>query len=482
MSRRKRKNKITMISLLVALVLLSGFYIWYLNRDAFRSNDTETNLDADPDDTGIIATMDTELIDRILFRNESTEMTLVLEEDRWVSVDDKLRPIRQYNVQNMIRLVSEIKPTRTVDVNPEDIEQYGLISPYAYIEASQSDGKKLALSIGNRLADRQGYYAKLDGNDAIYILPLVYGNDLSHSDISMTDIEHGPNIPTSDIYHIEVLKEEGKNFELIYDPDSQYIDMPLVSWAIIKPYEETYGADTTKVTEILPSFSSFRFDSCIEYKTDDVGKYGLEEPRASILVEYNENNPGDGIIQKSFKLHVGDQDENGDYYVMKDGDSAVYIMKGFNVENMISIDAFNVLNTFISLHNISSVDKVDINIEENSYTMEIKRDVITNDKGEEETESTYYFDGIVTREKDFKELYQLLVGATIDTELNEEQEVGNHEPILTISYSITGSDQPITTKYYPYDDVFYLIDKGSPIRFVADRRKIDKIINAIKEK
>ena len=84
---------------------------------------------------------------------------------------------------------------------------------------------------------------------------------------------------------------------------------------------------------------------------------------------------------------------------MKDGDKAVYTMKAFNVERMLDIDAFSVLSTFVSLHNISSVDKIDINIEGKSYIMEIKRKTITNDEGEEEIESTSYFDGLVTTER-----------------------------------------------------------------------------------
>ena len=479
MSKRKQKNRMTTISLLVVLVLLSGFYIWYMNKDAFLSKDTEE--DAGLDNNEIVATMDSELIDKIHFKNDNADMTLVLEDDKWVSVDNKMRPIRQNNVQNMIRLVSVVRPTKIVDEQPEDLEQYGLSSPYAYIEAYQSDGKSIALSVGNRLANGQGYYAMVEGNDAVYVLPLVYGNDLSYSDLNMTDVDHGPTIPTSDIYHIQVLREEGEDFELIYDPDSSYIDIPLITWAILKPYDEIYGADNSKVSEILTNYNSFRFDNCIEYQTDDIAKYGLEEPRASILVGYNENNPGEGIIQKSFKLHVGTQDDNGDYYVMKDGDKAVYTMKAFNVERMLDIDAFSVLSTFVSLHNISSVDKIDINIEGKSYIMEIKRKTITNDEGEEEIESTYYFDGLVTTERAFKDLYQLLAAAKIDSQLQQVETVDGKEPVLTISYHIIESDQPIVSKYYVYDDVFYLIDNGGPIRFVADRRRIDKIINAVKD-
>lgn len=464
---------------MVLLAVLSGFYIWNSNRDVFHSKDNEK--DAANEASQIIASLDSEFIDRIHFKNANADMTLVLEDNIWVSLDDKLRPIKQNYVQNMVRLVSVVKTSRTVDENPENLKQYGLSSPYTYIEASQSDGKKIALSIGNKLANGQGCYAKLDGDTAVYILSTEYANKLSYSDINMTDVEHGPNITTEDIYHLELLREDGEDFELIYDPDSIYIDIPLISWAILKPYDEVYGADSTKALELLSNYSSFRFEQCIEYKADDIGKYGLDKPKASILVEYNKQNPGEDIIQNSFKLYIGDQDDNGDSYVMKDGDSAVYTMKKYYIDNMTNIDPFSVLNTFVSIHNISSVDKIDVNIEGTSYIMEIKRGYITNDEGEQETHSTYYFNGVITEERVFKDLYQLIAGAKIDSQLNKDISVSDDEPLLTISYYITDSEQPITSKYYVYDDVFYLIDKGNKIRFVADKRRIDKIMDAFRE-
>lgn len=38
MAKRKKKNQTTLISLLVVLVLLAGFYVWYLNRDKFGAS------------------------------------------------------------------------------------------------------------------------------------------------------------------------------------------------------------------------------------------------------------------------------------------------------------------------------------------------------------------------------------------------------------------------------------------------------------
>ena len=110
MAKRKKKNQKTLISLLVVLVLLAGFYVWYLNRDKFGASSQEesgTNSNSDL----VIDTMDPELVNKIHFKNEKADMTFVLEDDTWVYTEDKLRPIKQNYVQNMISLVDEIKAT-----------------------------------------------------------------------------------------------------------------------------------------------------------------------------------------------------------------------------------------------------------------------------------------------------------------------------------------------------------------------------------
>lgn len=500
MAKRKKKNQTTLISLLVVLVLLAGFYVWYLNRDKFGASSQEES-GANSNSDLVIDTMDPELVNKIHFKNEKADMTFVLEDDTWVYTEDKLRPIKQNYVQNMISLVDEIKADRLVNEKPEDIKQFGLETPFAYIEAYQSDGKRVAISIGNKVTGGQGYYAMVEGREPVYIFPTIYGTYLSYSDANMTQVEHGPNIESNDIYHLEVLQKDGDDFELIYDPDSVYhiAGTPFLSWAILKPYEEVYSAESSKVSDLLANYSNFNFLSCIEYDSKDFAGYGLEEPRASVFIEYYEQyteeldepetdpDTGEEITtrtvteEKSFRLFIGDTDDNGDYYVRKDGDNAVYTMNDTIVDKMLNIDTFSILSTFVNIYNIETVNKIDIEIEGKPYSMEITKKTVTNEEGEEEEEKTYYYNGDVVEEDVFKKVYQAMIGAKLDSQLNKEVSVDGLEPVLTLSYHVEGISEPFTTSYYPYDESFYLIDSGQTIRFVADRRKIDKIIDAIKE-
>lgn len=502
MAKRKKKNQITLISLLLALVLLTGFYVWYMNRDKFGGSGNLADEDSESDEEAslIIADMDLDLVNTIYYKNENADMTFVLEDERWKLEADKNRPINQDYIRNMLNLVDQVKADRLVHENPEDLEQYGLLEPYASLELVQSDGNGVKLSLGNEISGGQGYYAKIEGNDAVYILPNIYKTHLSHSDAQMTYVEDGPSITSNNIYHIEVLQRDGEDFELIYDPDSKYhkVGNPMLAWAILKPYEEVYSADSSKVSEILDNFDSFDFLTSIEYQTEEFDKYGLEEPSASVLVDYYEqytkpleepvtdSDTGEEITEetiteeKSIKIYIGDKDDSGDYYVRKDGDKAVYTMKATSIDGMLNVDAFSIFSPFISIHNIDTVDRIDIDISGKSYTMEIKRETIVNEDDEEEVKESYYYNGILVEEDVFKDVYQDIIGAKYDTQLKEPASAEGLELILTISYHLN-TGETYSTNYYPYDDSFYLVDNGNVIRFTTDKRNIDGIIKSVHE-
>ncbi len=496
MSGRKRKNLISLVSLLVLLALVIGFYIWYVNKGKSKEDDDVSEK------TIQIETMDTDLINEIHYKNQNVDMTLVKEDGVWIYQEERERPIGKAYVNNIINVIDRINVSRIISENPEDLGKYGLSSPRAVITAKQSDGKTVTLMIGKKSSAGEGHYVKLGNADTVYLMKNIPESYISYTLIDMTDIEHGPSIESNNIYHLEVLQKDKDDFEVIYDPDLKYYKTTALfisSWAILKPYDVVYAADLDAVSKLLANYSSFNFKSCVDYAATDFAQYGLDDPQASIFIEYYEQveveldepevdpETGEEITTKtdteerSFKLLIGNQNEDGDYYVRKDGDDAVYVMSASNVKNKLNVDAFSTLSKFVHIHNIDSVDKVEINVGGTLYTMSMERETTTDDEGKEEINTTYYYNGKVVDEDTFKDVYQVVIGAKIDRELKEPVTVDGIEPVVTVSFYTTKYDEPFTTSYYPYDDSFYLIDTGGQIRFVADKRKIDALIKAVQE-
>lgn len=505
MSKGKRRNAVTLILLLLALGILIGFYVWYKNRGTGSKDNTAGTEDGLGVSEGTeakipLATMDPDLITILFFTNKDADMKLVLTEGVWKSESEPDRPINQDYVKNMLNIIDDVKAERLVNDAPSDLSEYGLSEPSVYLQAEQSDGKALTLKIGDESAGGEGYYALVNGKKTVYLLDITFGTGLAYSDTDMTYVEDGPTISAENIYHIDVLKKEGDNFELLYDPENKLDVTGLFPWVILKPYEEGYPADGSKVSEILPNYASFNFITCVDYSGKDLSIYGLADPAASVFVEYYEyytqtlekpeTNPetGEEITEKTyyddknFKIYIGNPDNTGNYYVKKEGSDAVYTIKLEEIDTMLQTDAFNLLSSFVSIFNIGKIDRIDIEIENKPYTMEIKRETEKNTDGEDETKATYYYNGEIVEEEVFKDVYQIMVSAGYDTEIKEEVGTDDLEPFLKISYHIIG-DQEITqtTSYLPYNESFYLVDNGNGIRFFADKREVDGIAVAIRE-
>lgn len=501
MSRRKKKNAITMISLLLALVALIGFYLWYSDKDQQRDEKDGTGAVIEGIENNLtLATLDESLLQSFHIINSEIDMELLLQDGTWISKAEPGRPIKQENIKNMLRNLYQVDAKRIINEKPEDLAEYGLIKPQLYLRAVQTDGKTLTLKVGERAVGGEGYYALVDDRETIYLLDNRFGTGFHYSNLEMTALEVVPVIDSGNIYHVEVQRQDGENFELLYDTTNKadYSIRGMFPWVILQPYEEGYSADGTKVTEILPKFADFTLNTHVDYSGEKLALYGLDDPAASILVEYYETymeelevpefdpDTGEKITEKvnareqSFRLYVGNKVEN-DYYVKLEGSDSVYTMKAEKVDAMLNVDAFQAMASYIRIPMIDSVNRIDITIEGKLHIMEIQRETTQNDKGEEKVNASYYYNGNAVEEKTFKGVYQAMISAQYDTKIIGEVTGAESEPFMTITYYIDEDEKTLTTSYLPYDDSFYMIDTGYPIRFFADKRKIDEIATRVIE-
>ncbi|MHB8130737.1 MAG: hypothetical protein ACYDEX_17230, partial [Mobilitalea sp.] len=184
--------------------------------------------------------------------------------------------------------------------------------------------------------------------------------------------------------------------------------------------------------------------------------------------------------EKEYKVYIGNQDLSGNYYVMREGSNAVYTMAAETVDTMLQVDAFSVVNPYVSIPSIDTVDQIVIEIEDTNYTMEIKRKTVKNDAGEEEVQATYYYNGKEVEEEVFKDVYQIIITAKYDAEIKKDIVTDGVKPYMTISFHLIGDNgSVITSSYLPHDDSFYAIETNNGARFFADRRKIEKIAAAV---
>ncbi|NLP35187.1 MAG: DUF4340 domain-containing protein, partial [Clostridiales bacterium] len=340
MAKRKNRNAFTLVSLSFVMILLVGVYIWNGNRE--KSSDTKENK-TQQEENITVATIDTEQVEMLHYIGKDADIKLVLKDETWISESQPERPINQQRVGNIINLVEKINARRLVSEDATNLSEYGLDNPKAYLQVTLKDDTSLTLKVGDEAKGISGYYGTVNDDNKVYLLNATYGTGLDYSDVEFTAIEDGPDITAANIDHIQVLKRDGEDFELVNDKENKYDrTSDLYPWVITKPYEETYAADSSKASELQSKFNRFNFQTCVDYSGDNLDQYGLEDPSASIYIQYFETHTetldepeldsetGEEVTEKTtyedkeYKIYVGNQEEDGDYYVRREGSDYVY--------------------------------------------------------------------------------------------------------------------------------------------------------------
>lgn len=494
MAKRKKRNAVTLVLLLLALAVLFGVYFWYTNK-------TKENEEQDATPAIDLVTIDTNQISSLHYIREDMDIVLVMQDDVWVSKEEPGRPIKQDNVEEILTAIADIKAERVISETAENLVDYGLDKPDSVLEVTLLDGSTITIKIGIELIHSLGYYGMVNDDGKVYQLPRVLGAALQHTNTEMTEVEDGPKVDAANITYISITNKNGTDYEIKKDTEKLYNNSGnnIYPWRLIKPYGEGYTADEAKIQEIQPYYTSIFFLECVDYKDDNLAKYGLDDPAAIVHVghiatrtetlEKPELDPETNklITEKTvsepseYKLYIGNKDEAGNYYVRLEGSKAVYTLSSTKVERMINVDVFNLINRYAVMPNIVDVDKIQAVVDGKTYDMEIKRRTEKDAEGKEKTVETFFFNGKEVEAKAFKsDLYQNMISAQYDAEIKKEINLDGVEPILSMNFHLFGeAEGTVSANFYPYDESFAIIQKPDGLTFFADKRRIDAIIEAI---
>lgn len=493
MAKRKKRNAITLVSLLLALAALIGIYFWYTNRPA----DDETD---EIPETIDLATVDTEQISSIHYVRGDADLILILKDDKWISREEPERPINQDNVKAILYATDVIKADRIINENPDNLAEYGLADPAAILEITQNDNTVVELRIGSVAGNSLGYYGLVNDDGIVYLLPIEIGTSLQYNNAQMTAIEKAPSILPANIISISVTNRDGEDYELRYN-DTDELDNAgsrMFNWKLLKPYGDGYSADYSKIQNILNNYTTYNYIRNVDYTGKNDAEYGLDDPAHTVEVGFTttttelldkpevDSETGALITEKqvtvtdTYKIYVGNQDDDGNYYVRVDGNLSVYTLSETTIEKMLKINAFSMMNGFVCIPNIDTVDHAVLNIEGTEYNLDIKRTTEKKDDGTEETVVTYYYNNQEADTDAFKKLYQTVVSATYDAEAKEEVQTDGLTPYMTMSFHIFGDqEKTVSASFLPYNESFFIVQKGDTVRFLVDKRKIEDIAKAV---
>ena len=145
----KKKQLITILVMLIVVAGLAAGYVIAKNNNA-RKLAEEAEKEAAENATIPIYEIDTEAVEKISYKNEVADITVVRDGDIWIE-EEKDVPMNMEYVQNMLDAVSSTVAIKVIREEPEDLAEFGLDKPVIEYTITLSDGTEHFVKLGDAL-------------------------------------------------------------------------------------------------------------------------------------------------------------------------------------------------------------------------------------------------------------------------------------------------------------------------------------------
>ena len=416
----------------------------------------------------------------------------------------------------MTNALGAVSATRKLD-SPEDLSEYGLDSPVLTVRYMASDGKEAEFTVGDTNDAAGGSYLKISGDDAVYLVASDFADTFNSDIYQLADMESFPTITSDSITDINV-KSGSHTLEIKNDSDGGRI--------VLENGEEKENCASSSVTQFINTVTGITFKSHVEYNCKDLSKYGLDKPAADISVDYTttetvdsedsdsskiENGAAETAatsagnaaetavestqetadteetesetetvqVAKQLILHIGSQNEDGDYYAALDGSKEVHVVSGDTIKELIEKKAADFTDNTILSGSLNNAKSIDVTIGSDSWHL-VKQEVAKADdlsdsaETEAETEEKWYAGDTEIALTDLSSAYSDLSGMSAEKILDTAaKSTGDAAISVTVKWE---DDTETTVSFTVYDSSFHLAEINGEARKLVNKRDVEKLI------
>ena len=325
-----------------------------------------------------IFTLDPEQVTALTW-HYSEEVPLVKEEDGWVYEEDPQFPLDTTYVDAMLTALSQIDSSKTIE-NVENWDEYTLEAAICEINLTV-DGEDVTIKVGEETGlGGQRYVSIGDANaylvDNSFLEPFEYG---------LYDVLKMEEIPEMDTPVRLEHEADGDSFIIEKQEDSGLAYSDEYIWFLGEK-----ALDTDLTESLLDYVTELAWSECVNYRADDLSKYGLDDPAAVLTLTYTDE---DSDEEKTFCLELGDEDADGNYYARLAGSQMIYTIAGSAAESMIYTTYEDLKPTDVLLMDWENVTSLDIVLDGETYTLIRSTKTETDEDGNETQTVVYTLNG-----------------------------------------------------------------------------------------
>lgn len=299
------KKKKGMIVMLCVLCVLLAVYFVLQNRNAREKEKEKAQEEAD-----IIYVTDTDAANITSFSLNMENGALSFEKrgGQWYYADDEDFPLDQSIPEQITEEISQITADRELE-DGDALEDYGLDSPVYTLEYVDDAGETVTVNFGNLTGD--DYYVSVSASDSIYTVASTLADDLNYTLDDMAVLDEYPGIGSGNLVR-ETITRNGET--TTYDSENE--------------------DQTEDIAAVAGGLGAVTLSEAADYSVsdEDLGSFGLDE-ESRITVEAVYTDDGE---EKVLTLYIGDENEEGNRYVMINDSRIVYLISDEICQNILN--------------------------------------------------------------------------------------------------------------------------------------------------
>ena len=474
------KKSTKLVSAVVVLAVLGGVYV---GLNTYVSKEEQTESSSEEENKTKVFSVKTEDIKSLEFIVDKKETTFEKKDDSWVKKDETDFPVNQTTLDSAASAIETVEADRVLE-NVDNLTEYGLDSPSNTLTVDTSD------------------------DSTVYV---VAASTVTPFMDSLYDYAQGEDFPTIDSSTV-------KKVQVSEDKDSYVLEENSdgATWDVSSDgSSDKETADTTAAGNVTSGLGNFAFDQFVDYNAEDLSKYGLDNPYATITVDYQEevedtssdssesdstasesdskDTQGDEAdstdasddssssedtktttVDKQLVIYVGDEAGDGSRYVTVDN-KQIYTMSTDTLSAVIDKTPSDLWSLIVNYLSVKNLDQLQVTYGGTTNTVNVSRETTTDDDGNDKETTTYQLDGEDIESTTFTTFYNKLTNMAGQKRLTDIYTPAT-DPEMTVVFTDSDKNQTTVT-FYTYDTNYYAAVVGNKV-FLVNKMTVKEMFNA----
>ena len=460
MKKKSKWNRMIYLAVIFALLLL--LYLFLKNRNEKAEEAESSGMD--------VIQMDASSIVNFSFKIGDNFAEFSKDVDEWKNQEDSEFPVDQEAVETLLNDLLSFTAKRKLEA-VDGLSEYGLEDPSNTIRLTDESGTETEILVGSRNQSTGDYYVSLaEAPNTVYVTASDLSSILPGSVMELAESEAYPSVSSSDIVEIQVKKAQG-SYTLAYEEEE-------ANWSVTGEDGISYSAEYQQVSSLASTLSGMVYSGLMDYNAEDLSVYGLDQPAAEIYIRYKEEIEEEEeepeTVEKNFTLYVGNQDENGNYYVRMEGSGQVHRVSSESLSSALENNSVSYWSSEIGYISMNNLKRVEVSYGGEIRTIERHSEEQEQEDGSTETEVTYTSGGTLLDEdktEDFLNSASGISAQSKDPSLSASE-------TAEITITVETESETFTVSYTPYDENFYLASDKEGRPGLVNKNSVSELIEA----